>query len=29
MDAKPTTQTKQEVEWAREKQITAQFGLVT
>ena len=27
MDAKPTTQTKQEVEWAREKQITAQFGL--
>jgi hypothetical protein len=27
MDAKPTNQTKQEVEWAREKQITAQFGL--
>ena len=27
MNAKPTTQSKQEVEWAREKQITSQFGL--
>lgn len=27
MDAKHITQSKQEVEWAREKQITAQFAL--
>lgn len=27
MNAKYITQLKQEVEWAREKQITAQFGL--
>lgn len=27
MDAIPTTQSKQDAEWAREKQITTQFGL--
>lgn len=27
MNAKPTTRSKQDAEWAREKQITAQFGL--
>jgi hypothetical protein len=27
MDDQPTLQTSQDVEWAREKQITAQFGL--
>jgi hypothetical protein len=27
MNAKPTIQSKQDAEWAREKQITAQFGL--
>lgn len=27
MDAIPTNRSKQDAEWAREKQITAQFGL--
>jgi hypothetical protein len=27
MNAKPTTPSNQDAEWAREKQITAQFGL--